>query len=187
MSKHAIAYVQGLQLADPTVERVLLLLAERTNTWNQERPVMGLELRDADIPRPAVEAKMSAQEFRHLPRTMKNTVRMDVLEHSDGVWEIVYGPSCTGRAPTAAAQPADAPIGAIQAFTMPGWDHYSTWGYDASLGHLYAPTLTWCPGGSSSSHRAALSCSYWASPTLPCSTWRPFPKVSNSSTRRLLP
>ncbi|MEU1879048.1 hypothetical protein ABZ470_17180 [Streptosporangium sp. NPDC020072] len=173
MSKHAIAYVQGLQLADPTVERVLLLV-ERTNTWNQERPVMGLELRDADIPRFAVEVKMSAQEFRHLPCTMKNTVRMDVLEHSD-------------RAPTAPAQPADAPIGAIQAFTMPGWDHYSTWGYDAGLGHLYAPTLTWCPGGSSYSHRAALSCSYWASPTLPCSTWRPFPKASNSSTRRLLP
>lgn len=29
-------------------------------------------------------------------------------------------------------------IDGIQAFTMPGWDDYSTWGYEDGLGHFYA-------------------------------------------------
>ncbi|MFF4414542.1 hypothetical protein ACFYY8_18610 [Streptosporangium sp. NPDC001559] len=67
-------------------------------------------------------------------RALKSTVRTDVLEHGDGVWETVYGSSYTGRTRAAPARPADASIGAIQAFTMPGWE----WGYDVGLGHLYA-------------------------------------------------
>lgn len=26
----------------------------------------------------------------------------------------------------------------IQPFTMPGWDDYSTWGYEEGMGHYYA-------------------------------------------------
>jgi hypothetical protein len=36
---------------------------------------------------------IDAEEFRRLLRLLKTTVAMDVLEHKDGVWEIVYGPT----------------------------------------------------------------------------------------------
>lgn len=140
--KQAVAYVQGLHLPDPDAERVFLLLVERTRTssWDGEQPpVMGLELREADIPYFAASAGIDAPQFRRLLRAMKITIPMDVLEHRDGVWEIVYGPSYTNRKNKAAAPTSgDAPIGGIQPFTMPGWDRFSTWGYEEGLGHFYA-------------------------------------------------
>lgn len=142
MSKQAAAYVQGLRSAEPNAECVLLLLAERTETspWDGEQPsVMRLELRDTDIPHLAVRAGIDADEFRRLLRALRTTVPLDVLEHSDGVWEIVYGPSYTNPENMNEARLfSDTKIGGIQAFTMPGWDHYSTWGYEEGLGHLYA-------------------------------------------------
>lgn len=142
MSRQAVAYVQGLCLADPNAERLLLLLAERTETspWEGEQPrVMALDLRDADIPQLAVEAGIDADEFRRLLRALRNTVPMDVLEHPDGIWEIYYGPSYTNPEKANEARAfSDTQIGGIRQFTMPGWDQYSTWGYEEGLGHLYA-------------------------------------------------
>lgn len=67
---------------------------------------------------------------------------MDVLEHRDGTWEIVYGPSYTNPPPPRPAEDGDA-IGPGNPFTMPGWENYSTWGLDKPLGradsgYLYA-------------------------------------------------
>ena len=64
---------------------------------------------------------------------------MDVLEHTDGIWEIFYGPSYTNPEKANDARAfSDTEISGIRQFTMPGWDHYSTWGYEEGLGHLYA-------------------------------------------------
>ncbi|MFI7425331.1 hypothetical protein [Nonomuraea sp. NPDC049684] len=141
MSEQAVAYVRGLRLADPDVERVLVLLAERTTVecWGEEPSVMGVELDDSvDIPQLAAAAGMDAQQFRSLLRQLKTMVPMDVIEHDGGVWEIVYGPSYTNRGTNAVKSSTSAPIGGIQPFTMPGWDRYSTWGYEDGLGHFYA-------------------------------------------------
>ncbi|MEU9835928.1 hypothetical protein AB0D67_30710 [Streptosporangium sp. NPDC048047] len=136
MSERAIAYVQSLGLTDRTAERVFLLLAERTRA-DEQSPVMGLQLREVDIPDLAARAGMDTQQFRDLLRALKTMVRMDVLEH-DGGWEIVYGPAYTTPQPPSPARTGPVGIGAIQPFTMPGWDDYSTWGQEEGLGHLYA-------------------------------------------------
>ncbi|WP_329321641.1 hypothetical protein [Streptomyces sp. NBC_01262] len=147
MSRQAVAYAQRIRIADERAQRVFLLLAERTPALGDPRdgepPVMGLELPDADIPALAARAGIDAAEFRRLLRVLKQTVPMDVLEHADGVWEIVYGPSYTDRKKPAPGSGAsrEASDGAPQAFWMPGWDHYSTWGYEDGLGHLYAQII----------------------------------------------
>jgi hypothetical protein len=100
VSKQAVEYVQGLHFVDPKAGLVFLLLAERTRTssWDGEQPpLMGLELRDGDIPDLAASAGIDAPEFRRLLCALKITVPMDVLEHRDGVLGIVYGPSYTSR------------------------------------------------------------------------------------------
>ncbi|MEU4229463.1 hypothetical protein AB0F17_34645 [Nonomuraea sp. NPDC026600] len=96
-----------------------------------------MDLHDSDIPALAAEAGLGAQRFRSVLRELKAAVPMDVLEHSDGVWEIVYGPSYT-RPKTAVPPSGQAGGDGIRAFTMPGWEQYSTWGYEEGLGHLYA-------------------------------------------------
>ncbi|MFF1690753.1 hypothetical protein [Streptomyces sp. NPDC058254] len=99
MSTHAVEYVRSLQIADDVARRVFLLLAKRTHTpGDARRPedvpeVMGLELRPGDIPVLALHAQLSPDELRQRLRGLKQHARMDVLEHPDGVWEIVYGPA----------------------------------------------------------------------------------------------
>ncbi|KUN57765.1 hypothetical protein AQJ46_45970 [Streptomyces canus] len=89
----------GLQIADDIARRVFVLLAKRTHTpGDARRPedvpeVMGLELRPGDIPVLALHAQLSPDELRQRLRDLKRHARMDVLEHPDGVWEIVYGPA----------------------------------------------------------------------------------------------
>ena len=94
MSKEDVAYVNQLGMTDETARRVFLLLAERTSTsrlaWDSETPeIMGIELTPADIPALAAQAGLDPEAFRAQLRRLKQHVRMDVLEHSDGVWEIV--------------------------------------------------------------------------------------------------
>lgn len=99
MSTHAVEYVRSLKIADDIARRVFLLLAKRTHTPGDARrledvpEVMGLELWPGDIPVLALHAQLSPDELRQQLRGLKQHVRMDVLEHSDGVWEIVYGPA----------------------------------------------------------------------------------------------
>ncbi|MET9736077.1 hypothetical protein ABZZ79_37280 [Streptomyces sp. NPDC006458] len=101
MNRHAIAYVNSLGITDAIVRAVLQLLAERTDApGDHRRPedipdIMGLHLQDSDVPALAVRAGLDPQEFRQQLRALKQHVKMDVLEHSDGLWEIVYGPSYT--------------------------------------------------------------------------------------------
>ncbi|MFI6149652.1 hypothetical protein [Streptomyces sp. NPDC051109] len=134
MSQHAIAYVHSRNIGDETARRVFLAVAEQSKG---EGDVLGLNLWDADIPVLAQRAGIDADEFRHQLRTLKQHVRMDVLEHSDGLWEIVYGPTYT-QPPRPRPVTPDAHRAGPQAFWMPGWDHYSTWGYDEGLDCLYA-------------------------------------------------
>ncbi|HTJ72585.1 MAG TPA: hypothetical protein VL551_33915 [Actinospica sp.] len=144
MSKDAVEYVRGLRLADPGAAQVFMLLAERTSPGSgvteDPRYVMGLELEDAEIPSLADRIGIDAEEFRCLLRQLKATVPMDVLELSDGVWEIVYGLAYTDPTPTPAPRPKfdEANLPQIKAFAMPGWERYSTWGSETHLGHLYA-------------------------------------------------
>ncbi len=142
MSKDAIEYARGRKLADPHAARVLLLLAERTHTGSGQggdpQHVMGLELQDAEIPTLAARIGLDPEQFRRLLRQLKATVPMDVLEHDDGVWEIVYGRSYTDPKPPRRAQFDEADIPEIKAFEFPGWERFSTWGAEAGLGHLYA-------------------------------------------------
>ncbi|WP_327668119.1 MULTISPECIES: hypothetical protein [unclassified Streptomyces] len=53
----------------------------------------GLTLQPADIPVLALHAQLSPDELRQQLRALKQHVRMDVLQHPDGVWEIVYEPT----------------------------------------------------------------------------------------------
>jgi hypothetical protein len=142
VSKEAVAYVHRLNLTDETARRVFLLLAERTSTsrsWDGETPeIMGIELTPADIPGLAAQAGLDSEGFRVQLRRLKQLVRMDVLEHSDGVWEIVYGPSYTTPRPQAVTK---ANVGQLHDFAMPGWERYSTWGYEEGLGHYYAQII----------------------------------------------
>lgn len=150
VSKKAIAYVHSTGIADETAGRVFLLLAERTKTrsdsssYDDEIPdVMGLELTATDIPALAARAGVDAQEFRRQLRGLKTHVLMDVLEHPDGVWEIVYGPSYTRPSPPRPAA-GDITDSGPHPFWMPGWDQYSTWGYQAAPGghgHWYAQII----------------------------------------------
>ncbi|MFC9295036.1 hypothetical protein ACFTWH_17140 [Streptomyces sp. NPDC057011] len=137
MSQHAIAYVHSRNIADETARRVFLAVAEQSKG---EGDILGLNLWDTDIPVLAQRAGLDADEFRRQLRTLKQHVRMDVLEHSNGLWEIVYGPTYTRpprlRPPRPVTQNALRP--GPQAFWMPGWDRYSIWGYDEGLGCLYA-------------------------------------------------
>ena len=138
MSQRAVSYVRSLQLPDPTAARVFLLLAERTETFpgDDEEAPMGLKLRDADIPHLAASLGITAAEFRQHLRALKTMVPMDVLEHPDGVWEIIYGPWYSRLKRKKVSSGTE--IGGIRPFSMPGWDHYSTWGHEEGLGHLYA-------------------------------------------------
>lgn len=85
--------MQRTRIADDRAKRVFLLLAERTSALgdpkDEDPPVMGLELHDADIPDLAARTGIDAAEFRRLLRVLKESIPMDVLEHTDGVWEIV--------------------------------------------------------------------------------------------------
>lgn len=145
MSMQAVTYVQRLGITDQLAEQVFLLLAERTEIrstpWDAEiPPVMGLDVTPADIPVFAARFGLDPEGFRTQLRRLKQLVRMDVLEHDDGVWEIVYGPSYTDRRPSAAPPQAitEGNVGQLEAFSVPGWDHFSTWGYEEHLGHYYA-------------------------------------------------
>ncbi|WP_435583461.1 hypothetical protein [Amycolatopsis thermoflava] len=145
MSKQAITYVQRLGIADKRAEQVFLLLAERTKITSDvlgaDVPdVMGLEVAPTDIPVLAAQVGLDPEGFRAQLRSLKQHVRMDVLEHDDGVWEIVYGPSYTDRKRSAHLPPdiAEGNVGGLNAFLVPGWDHFSTWGYEDGLGHYYA-------------------------------------------------
>ncbi|MEU8434731.1 hypothetical protein AB0F18_17780 [Streptomyces sp. NPDC029216] len=92
MSEHAIAYVHSRNLADETARRVFLAVAEQSRG---EGDILGLNLWDTDIPVLAQRAGLGVEEFRRQLRALTQHVRTDVLEHSDGLWEIVYGPSST--------------------------------------------------------------------------------------------
>jgi hypothetical protein len=143
VSRDAVEYVRERRLTDPAMEQVFLLLAERTTRgsgrFGDERQyVMGLELRDTEIPDLAAGLGMAAEEFRRLLRLLKSTVPMDALEHSDGVWEIVYGRAYTDPKPPPRKVFDEANIPGINAFPFPGWEKYSTWGSEEGLGHLYA-------------------------------------------------
>jgi hypothetical protein len=146
LSHRAVAYVQGLRLADPAAARVLLMLAERTETpdFDDEDSPMGLLLGDADIPGLAAGLGLDPGRFRDLLCELRDLVPMDVLEHRDGTWEIVYGPPYTSP-PQPQPRPArdEDEIGPRHQFAMPGWEDYSTWGLDKPLGladhsYLYA-------------------------------------------------
>ncbi|KQV11993.1 hypothetical protein ASE03_28605 [Kitasatospora sp. Root187] len=104
---------------------------------------MGLNLRDSDVPALAAHLRITPEEFRLQLRLLRDTINMDVLEHAaDGLWEIIYGPSYTNPVPAARrATSPGAPAGPIEDFSMPGWDKYSTWGWEERLGHLYAQII----------------------------------------------
>lgn len=142
MSRDAIEYVRRLSLPDPGAARVFVLLAERTRPGSDlgQGPghVMGLELRDTEIPALAAGIGLAPEQFRRLLRLLKTTVSMDVLEHDDGVWEIVYGPAYTDPKPPPRARFDEADIPEAKAFAFPGWQRSSTWGRDGGHGHLYA-------------------------------------------------
>jgi hypothetical protein len=145
MSKQAVTYVQRLGITDQRAEQVFLLLAERTeitsNPWDAEIPeIMGLEVTPTDIPELAARVGLDLEGFRAQLRGLKQHVRMDVLEHDDGVWEIVYGPSYTDRQLSAPLPPVvtEENVGGLHAFSLPGWDRFSTWGYEDGLNHYYA-------------------------------------------------
>ncbi|MFG2712838.1 hypothetical protein ACGFX2_20115 [Streptomyces goshikiensis] len=149
MSRHATAYVRSLGITDGTALTVLTLLAALTHApGDPHRPedipeVMGLYLQDSDIPDLAAQAGLAPEAFRRQLRGLRQHVKMDVLEHADGVWEIVYGPSYTRRPEPRPARP-DLTRGGPHPFWLPGWDHYSTWGYEQGPGghqHLYAQLL----------------------------------------------
>ncbi|WP_394426323.1 hypothetical protein [Streptomyces sp. SGAir0957] len=148
MSRHATAYVRGLEIADETARTVFLLLAERTIAQgDRHRPevipeIMGLELQDHNIPALAEQTGLVPEDFRQQLRELKKHVRMDVLEHTDGVWEIVYGPSYT-RPPTPRPAQPDLTRGGPHPFWLPGWEKYSTWGYEQSADgpFLYAQLI----------------------------------------------
>jgi hypothetical protein len=83
---------------------------------------------------------LGANRFRDVLRKLRDIVPMDVLEHQDGTWEIVYGPSYTSPLPP---RPVKEAIGGRNIFGLPGWERYSTWGLDTPLGraddaYLYA-------------------------------------------------
>lgn len=142
MSRDAVKYVRGRNLADPNAARVLMLLAERTQTGSDLGGdpcyAMGLELRDAEIPALAAQIGFEPEQFRRLLRQLKTAVPMDVLEHDDGVWEIVYGTAYTDPKPPRRAKFDETNIPEMKAFEFPGWERFSTWGAEAGLGHLYA-------------------------------------------------
>jgi hypothetical protein len=147
VSRQAVAHVQGRNLADPVAARVFLTLAEHTAPSghpNDDGP-MGVLLNDADVPALAAGLGIDADRFRSLLRELRDLVPMDVLEHSDGTWEIVYGPPYTSPPEPPQPRPAEAgdEIGPVNPFTMPRWESYSTWGLDKPLGradlsYLYA-------------------------------------------------
>ncbi|WP_331736964.1 hypothetical protein [Streptomyces sp. NBC_00211] len=149
MSRQAIAYVHQTGIADETAKQVFLLLAQHTETAGDPyRPedipdIMGLNLNDSDIPGLAARTGIEPEEFRRQLRGMKQHVPMDVLEHSDGVWEIVYGPSYS-RPPKPRAAKPDLTHGGPHPFWLPGWEKFSTWGYEQGPGghqHLYAQLI----------------------------------------------
>lgn len=82
MSRHATAYVRGLEIADETARTVFLLLAERTTAQgDRHRPeeipqVMGLELQDTDIAALAVLTGIAPEDFRQQLRELKKHVSM---------------------------------------------------------------------------------------------------------------
>ena len=142
MSREAVAYVRSRELADPNAARVFMLLAQRTAspTLPDDRPyAMGLELRDEEISALAAQIGVDGEEFRRLLRLLKKMVPMDVLEHPEGVWEIVFGYGYTDPKPQRVT-PRDFSAGypRVAAFRVTGWENYSTWGYEEGLGHFYA-------------------------------------------------
>jgi hypothetical protein len=129
MSQRAIAYARERSLADPDAAMVLLLLAGRTDVLPIEDPLspMGLLLSDRDIPALAATLNLGADRFRDVLRQLRDLVPMDVLEHRDGTWEIVYGPGYTSPPQPRPAKDGEA-IAGRNIFDMPGWEEYSTWG-----------------------------------------------------------
>ncbi|MEV8323529.1 hypothetical protein [Kitasatospora sp. NPDC056731] len=146
MSDQAIKYVHQLAVADPLSKRVLLVLAQHTepttSMWGHEIPeIMGLDITETDLPTLAAQAGFAAEEFRQQLRQLKQHVKMDVLEHSDGTWEIVYGPSYTDKYSPIPQPVTEENVGGLHDFAMPGWEYYSTWGWEEGLGHFYAQII----------------------------------------------
>lgn len=107
MGERAVAYVRSLGISDEQAERVFLLLAQRTqydDPKDSRDTPMGILLNAVDVPRFAAHLGLLSEEFCQQLRGLKQLVRMDVLEHRDGSWEIVYGPSYTDHAPRAPAR-----------------------------------------------------------------------------------
>ncbi|MFF7245532.1 hypothetical protein ACFZBU_16685 [Embleya sp. NPDC008237] len=148
MSEQAVTYVRRLGITDHITMRVFLVLAEHTGTTNSlsgaEIPeVMGLDLAERDLPRLAAETGLDVEAFRRELRALKRRVPMDILEHDDGTWEIVYGPSYTDPPPPVRGRAVvtDENVGGPHVFSMPGWNRYSTWGYDRNPDCLYAQII----------------------------------------------
>jgi hypothetical protein len=114
------------------------MLAKRTEAslFDDDESPMGLLLNDADIPKLAANLGIGADRFRDLLRELRDLVPMDVLEHPDGTWEIVYGPLYTNPKERPQPRPAvdGGNFGPRNPFTMPGWEDHSTWGVDNPLG-----------------------------------------------------
>ncbi|MFE7709229.1 hypothetical protein ACFU6I_26290 [Streptomyces sp. NPDC057486] len=94
-------------------------------------------------PATRIVQKTDPDAFRQQLRRLQQHVKMDVLEHSDGLWEIVYGPSYT-RPPKPRPAKPDLTQGGPHPFWLPGWERYSTWGYEQGPdGHqqLYAQLI----------------------------------------------
>ncbi|MFE3205934.1 hypothetical protein [Embleya sp. NPDC059237] len=148
MSKQAVEYVRRLGITDHITLRVFLVLAKYTKTAHSLSgphgpEIMGIDLAETDLPRLAAEAGLNVEAFRRELRALGRRVPMDVLEHDDGVWEIVYGPLYTDPQPPTGGRivVTDENVGELHAFSMPGWNRYSTWGYDRNPDCLYAQII----------------------------------------------
>lgn len=139
----AMDYMRSLRhVTDPVTQRILLLLARLTRSpfLGEESPILGVDIQDTDVPGLARRAATDEATFRSVLRSLRDRIPMDVLEHSNGLWEIVYGPQYTDRNLQKPRRESitDATVIGIHSFNMPGWDHYSTWGYDEGAGYMYA-------------------------------------------------
>jgi len=135
VGERELAYVRGKAIDDPEVAHVFEAIAARTQPSRDEGAdtIMGLDLHDADIPDLAAGIGLDGEQFRAALRRLRHHVRMNVGEHADGIWEIVYGPAFDKpRMPTREEVDQAARHGP-QPFWMPGWDAYSIWGYDTDL------------------------------------------------------
>lgn len=139
----SIKYMRSLQhVTDPVTRRILFLLARLTRSpfLGKDSPILGVDIQDTDILGLARRAATTDDTFRSVLRSLRDSIPMDVLEHPNGLWEIVYGPQYTDpKLQKPLPKPVtDATVRGSHSFNMPGWDHYSTWGYDEGDGYMYA-------------------------------------------------